>query len=78
MRGPRNTGLNKAEIIATFERRLNNHPDFERAECLRNIHRIAEIRLNDKFDYELIKARAKLIIDSRGRYLEAAKHIVKA
>ena len=33
---------------------------------------------HDKFDYELIKARAKLIIDSRGRYLEAAKHIVKA
>ena len=52
LRGPRNTGLNKAEIIATFERRLNNHPDFERAECLRNIHRIAEIRLNDKFGYE--------------------------
>jgi hypothetical protein len=25
------------------------HPDFELAECLRNIHRIAEIRLNDKF-----------------------------
>jgi N-carbamoyl-L-amino-acid hydrolase len=52
LRGPRNTGLNKAEIIATFERRLNNHPDFERAECLRNIHRIAEIRLNDKFGDE--------------------------
>jgi N-carbamoyl-L-amino-acid hydrolase len=44
-------GLNKAEIIATFERRLGNHPDFELAECLRNIHRIAEIRLNDKFDH---------------------------
>ena len=52
VRGPRGSGLNKAEIIATFERRLANHPDFERAECLRNIHRIAEIRLNDKFGYE--------------------------
>ena len=49
VRGPRGLGLNKAEIIATFERRLGNHPDFELAECLRNIHRIAEIRLNDKF-----------------------------
>ena len=49
VRGPRGLGLNKAEIIATFERRLANHPDFELAECLRNIHRIAEIRLNDKF-----------------------------
>ncbi|MBU6260773.1 MAG: 2-oxo-4-hydroxy-4-carboxy-5-ureidoimidazoline decarboxylase [Burkholderiales bacterium] len=49
VRGPRGRGLTKAEIIATFERRLLNHPDFERAECLRNIHRIAEIRLDDKF-----------------------------
>ena len=49
VRGPRGLGLTKAEIIATFARRLDNHPDFERAESLRNIHRIAEIRLNDKF-----------------------------
>ncbi|MEO7243958.1 MAG: 2-oxo-4-hydroxy-4-carboxy-5-ureidoimidazoline decarboxylase [Rubrivivax sp.] len=49
VRGPRGTGLEKAEIIATFERRLHNPTDFERAECLRNIHRIAEIRLDDKF-----------------------------
>jgi len=52
VRGPRGTGLTKAEIIATFERRLHNPVDFERAECLRNIHRIAEIRLNDKFGFE--------------------------
>ncbi len=52
VRGPRGTGLTKAEIIATFERRLHNPLDFERAECLRNIHRIAEIRLNDKFGFE--------------------------
>ncbi|MBA4218241.1 MAG: OHCU decarboxylase, partial [Methylibium sp.] len=49
VRGPRGTGLTRAEIIATFERRLRAHPDVERAECLRQIHRIAEIRLNDKF-----------------------------
>ena len=52
VRGPRGQGLDKAQIIATFERRLHNHPDFELAECLRNIHRIAEIRLNDKFGVE--------------------------
>ena len=51
LRGPRGTGLTKAEIIATFERRLDHHPDFELAECLRNIHRIAEIRLDDKFGH---------------------------
>ena len=49
VRGPRGTGLPKAEIIATFERRLGHHPDFELAEALRNIHRIAEMRLDDKF-----------------------------
>ncbi len=52
VRGPRGTGLPKQEIIDTFARRLDNPPDFELAEALRNIHRIAEIRLNDKFGYE--------------------------
>ena len=49
VRGPRGLGLGRHEIIATFARRLGNPVDFERDECLRNIHRIAEIRLNDKF-----------------------------
>ena len=49
VRGPRGTGLHRREIIKTFERRVANHPEFELAECIRNIHRIAEIRLNDKF-----------------------------
>lgn len=52
VRGPRGLGLSKAEIIATFARRLDNHPDVERAESLRNIHRIAEIRLNDRFGFQ--------------------------
>ena len=50
VRGPRGLGLDRHAIIRTFERRLEGHPDFELAECIRNIHRIAEIRLNDKFD----------------------------
>jgi beta-ureidopropionase / N-carbamoyl-L-amino-acid hydrolase len=49
VRGPRGTGLTRQQIIATFERRLAGHPDYEFAENLRNIHRIAEIRLADKF-----------------------------
>ncbi len=49
VRGPRGTGLHRREIIATFERRLSNPKDFEFAEALRNIHRVAEIRLADKF-----------------------------
>jgi len=52
VRGPRGTGLKRNEIIETFERRLENPPDVEMAECLRNIHRIVELRLNDKFGVE--------------------------
>ena len=55
VRGPRGTGLTRHEIIATFERRLAHHPDFEQAECVRNIHRIAELRLNDKFGVEPVQ-----------------------
>ncbi len=55
VRGPNakkdGAGLSRAEIIATFQRRLAGHPDHEFAESLRNIHRIAEIRLNDKFGF---------------------------
>ncbi len=49
VRGPRGEGLTRTEIIATFARRQAGHPDFEFAECLRHIHRIAEIRLADRF-----------------------------
>jgi N-carbamoyl-L-amino-acid hydrolase len=52
VRGPRGVGLSKSQIIDAFERRLHGHPDFELQECLRNIHRIVEIRLNDKFGVE--------------------------
>lgn len=33
---------------------------------------------HDKFDYSMIRENAKLIVDSRGRYLESAAHIIKA
>jgi N-carbamoyl-L-amino-acid hydrolase len=52
VRGPRGTGLSRQQIIAAFERRLQGHPAFELQECLRNIHRIVEIRLADKFGVE--------------------------
>jgi UDP-N-acetyl-D-glucosamine dehydrogenase len=31
-----------------------------------------------RFDYDLIRKHAKLIVDSRGKYLEPARNIVKA
>lgn len=52
VRGPRGTGLTRTQIIETFARRLDNPPDFELAEALRNVHRIVELRLNDKLGLE--------------------------
>ena len=51
VRGPRGLGLTRQEIIATLQRRLAGDAQFEFAECLRHIHRIAELRLNDKFGF---------------------------
>jgi len=51
VRGPRGQGVAKDAIIATFERRLHNHPDFERAEALRNVHRVVELRLAEKLGH---------------------------
>jgi len=45
VRGPRGLGLTRRQIIETFARRLQAHPDAEFAECIRQIHRIAELRL---------------------------------
>ncbi|MCY1433491.1 UDP-N-acetyl-D-glucosamine 6-dehydrogenase [compost metagenome] len=33
---------------------------------------------HDKFDYELIKQHARLIVDSRGKYRTPQAHIIKA
>ena len=57
VRGPRGDGLAKAQIIATFERRLEHHPEFEFAEALRNVHRVAELRLDDRFDAQPLLGR---------------------
>ena len=50
VRGPTGLGLTRREIIETFERRVANDPETEFEECLRNVHRIAELRLGDRFD----------------------------
>ena len=52
VRGPRGSGLTRAQIIETFARRLDHHPEFELSEALRNVHRVVELRLNDKFGAE--------------------------
>ncbi len=47
VKGPDGKGLSRQQIIATFTRRLKNSRTDECAENLRQIHRIAELRLND-------------------------------
>jgi N-carbamoyl-L-amino-acid hydrolase len=46
VKGPTGRGLTRQAIIATFRRRLGNGLHDEMAEALRQVHRIAEIRLN--------------------------------
>jgi len=52
VKGPLGMGLTRQEIIATFARRLKNRVEDEQAECLRQIGRIAEMRLNDLLGHE--------------------------
>jgi len=53
VKGPTGQGLTRQSIIATFTRRLKNQRADEIAECLRQIKRIAEIRLNDLLSVQL-------------------------
>lgn len=53
VKGPTGKGLTRQAIIATFERRLKNRVDTELAEALRQVHRIAEMRLNALLNVEL-------------------------
>jgi N-carbamoyl-L-amino-acid hydrolase len=52
VRGPRGSGLTRTQVIETFARRVDGHAEVELAECLRQIDRIAELRLDDKFGSE--------------------------
>lgn len=47
--GPRGTGLASRQAIDEFARRLDNPPDFELQEALQQLHRLAELRLRDRF-----------------------------
>ncbi len=47
VKGPDGKGFTRQRIIETFSRRLKHQRGAEMAECLRQIHRIAELRLND-------------------------------
>ncbi|WP_028536100.1 nucleotide sugar dehydrogenase [Paludibacterium yongneupense] len=68
--------------VAVFPKMREHHFDLASvpltAETLRSFDCVVITTDHDKFDYALIKETAKLIVDSRGKYLEPADHIVKA
>ncbi|WP_197416628.1 allantoate amidohydrolase [Herbaspirillum rubrisubalbicans] len=51
VKGPTGAGLTRQQIIATFSRRLRNQVADELREALRQIGRIAELRLNELLGY---------------------------
>jgi len=53
VKGPDGKGLTRETIIGTFTRRFKNQREDELAECLRQISRIAELRLNDLLAHTL-------------------------
>ena len=57
VRGPRASGLSRREILDTFARRLDQPQELEFAECLRQVHRIAEIRLDERLRFEPVLGR---------------------
>ncbi len=48
VRGPRGLGLSPEALLTELRRRMTHSPVHEFHECLRQIHRIAETRLNEK------------------------------
>ncbi|SEI90105.1 hydantoinase/carbamoylase family amidase [Achromobacter sp. NFACC18-2] len=48
-RGPRGTPLDGASLLEDLSRRLDNPPDAEQEEALRQLHRMAELRLRARF-----------------------------
>ncbi|MES2050113.1 MAG: allantoate amidohydrolase [Pseudomonadota bacterium] len=53
VKGSDGKGYTRQMIISTFARRLKNQAADELAECLRQISRIAQLRLNDLLDHKL-------------------------
>ncbi|MBK5400141.1 UDP-N-acetyl-D-glucosamine 6-dehydrogenase [Pseudomonas sp. TH39(2020)] len=68
--------------VLVFPKMREHHFDLSSepltAENLANFDAVVLATDHDKFDYELIKQHARLIVDSRGKYRVPAKHIIKA
>lgn len=68
--------------VPVFPKMREHHFDLSSealtAENLASFDAVVLATDHDRFDYDLIKKNAKLIIDSRGKFREPANHIIKA
>lgn len=68
--------------VPTFPKMREHHFDLSSealtAENLASFDAVILATDHDKFDYELIRQHANLIVDSRGKYRTPATHIIKA
>ena len=68
--------------VAVFPKMREHHFDLSSlelsAEKIASFDCVLLATDHDRFDYGLIKHNARLIVDTRGRYIDAAAHIVKA
>ncbi len=68
--------------VPTFPKMREHHFDLSSealtAENLASFDAVILATDHDKFDYELIRQHANLIVDSRGKYRAPATHIIKA
>ena len=68
--------------VPTFPKMRKHHFELESvtisSESLNRYDLVLIATNHSKFDYELIKRHAKIIVDTRGVYKEASSHIVKA
>ena len=68
--------------VPVFPKMREHHFDLKSvpvtADSLKDFDCVLVATDHDKFDFDMIKANAQLVVDSRGKYLEPAANIVKA
>jgi len=57
VKGPRSKGLTRSQIIDTLSRRLDTSSQTEFHECLLQIHRIAQLRLQERLDESSLRGQ---------------------
>jgi UDP-N-acetyl-D-glucosamine dehydrogenase len=68
--------------VPVFPKMREHHFDLSSealtAENLASFDAVVLATDHDKFDYELIQAKAQLIVDSRGKYRDVTANVIKA